>query len=204
YLWSGDYVTANALIEEVLSLADEKGASAWKAFGMMHQGSLLALSGQASKATQMINSGIGAWRSTGSTLWAPCYLSSLARAHAELGRFDDAWRLVGEAMTAAESTKARWCEADIYRTSGEIALMSADPDVTKAEICFARALALAREQQAKAWELRAAMNMARLWRDQGKRGQALNLLAPVYGWFTEGFDSLDLKGAKALLDDLKS
>ena len=80
--------------------------------------------------------------------------------------------------------------------------MSAEPDATKAEVYFERALAVAREQQAKSWELRAAMSMARLWRDQGKREQARDLLAPVYGWFTEGFDTLDLKEAKTLLDDL--
>jgi predicted ATPase len=88
------------------------------------------------------------------------------------------------------------------RISGEIALKSPQPDAAKAEIYFSRALALARQQQAKSWELRAAMSMARLWRDQGKRNEARDLLAPVYGWFTEGFDTRDLKEAKALLDEL--
>jgi predicted ATPase len=88
--------------------------------------------------------------------------------------------------------------------AGEIALMSSEPRVTQAEAYFDRALAVAREQQAKSWELRAAMSMARLWRDQGKPQQARELLAPVYGWFTEGFDTLDLKEAKALLSDLSS
>ena len=87
---------------------------------------------------------------------------------------------------------------------GEIALMSSDPDAAKAQAYFDRALAVARQQQAKSWELRAAMSMARLWRDQGKRDEARNLLAPVYGWFTEGFDTFDLKEAKALLDELAS
>ena len=150
----------------------------------------------------MITSGITAWRSTGATLCLPLYLSYLATAYAELGQFDDAWRCIGEAMTAMETTKERWCEAEIYRIAGEIALMSPEPDAAKAEAYFERALAVAREQQAKSWELRAAMSMARLWRDQGKRQQAHDLLAPVYGWFTEGFDTLDLKEAKALLDEL--
>ena len=105
-------------------------------------------------------------------------------------------------MTAVEKTKERWCEAEIYRTAGEIALMSSQPVAAKAEAHFERALAVAREQQAKSWELRAAMSMARLWHDQGKRQQAHDLLAPVYSWFTEGFDTLDLKEAKALLDEL--
>ena len=166
------------------------------------QGCVLALTGKASDAVQMITSGITAWRSTGATVWMPLYLSYLARAYAELGQFDDAWRCIGEAMTAVETTKERWCEAEVHRIAGEIALMSPEPDAAKAEAYFERALAVARQQQAKSWELRAAMSMARLWRDQGKRDEARDLLAPVYGWFTEGFDTLDLKEAKALLDEL--
>jgi predicted ATPase len=107
-------------------------------------------------------------------------------------------------MTAVETTKEKWCEAEVHRIAGEIALMSPDPDTVKAEAYFERALAVARAQQAKSWELRAAMSMARLWRDQAKRDAARDLLAPVYGWFTEGFDTLDLKEAKALLDALAS
>ena len=94
--------------------------------------------------------------------------------------------------------------AHLYRIAGEIALMSPEPDAAKAEAYFERALAVARKQQAKSWEQRAAMSMARLWRDQGKQQQARELLAPVYGWFTEGFDTLDLKEAKALLDELNT
>ena len=105
-------------------------------------------------------------------------------------------------MTAVETTKERWCEAEVHRIAGGIALMSPEHNATKAEEYFERALAVARAQQAKSWELRAAMSMARLWRDQGKRHEARELLAPIYGWFTEGFDTLDLKEAKALLDQL--
>ena len=140
-------------------------------------------------------------RSTGGTAWTPFHLPHLARAYAELGQFDDAWRCIGEAMTAAETTRERWWEAEVLRVAGEIALKSPVPDATKAQAYFERALAVARRQEAKSWELRAAMSMARLWRDQGKRQQARELLAPVYGWFTEGFDTLDLRQAKALLED---
>ena len=126
----------------------------------------------------------------------------LARAYAELGQFDDAWRCIREAMTAVETTKERWCEAEVHRIAGEIALKSAQTDAAESEEYFERALAVARQQQAKSWELRAAMSLARLWRDQGKVQQARELLAPVYGWFTEGFDTRDLKEAKALLDEL--
>jgi predicted ATPase len=109
---------------------------------------------------------------------------------------------VGEAITAIETTKERWWEAEVNRVAGEIALMPPKPDVTKAETYFERALAVARQQQAKSWELRTAMSMARLWRDQGRPQQARERLAPVYGWFTEGFDTLDLMETKALLEEL--
>ena len=107
-------------------------------------------------------------------------------------------------MTAMETTKERWFEAEVNRIAGEIALMSPSRMQRKREAYFERALAVARQQQAKSWELRAAMSLARLWRDQGKVQQARELLAPVYGWFTEGFDTRDLKEAKALLEELAS
>jgi predicted ATPase len=199
----GNYATADALAAELGSLADEKSAALWKAYGMLHQSCVLVLTGNLA-AVQMITSGLTAIRATGATGWIPWYLSFLARAYAELGKFDDASRCIGEAMTAVETTKEKWCEAEVHRTAGEIAVMSARSDAAKAEPYFERALAVAREQHAKSWELRAAMSMARLWRDQGKPHQARELLAPVYGWFTEGFDTRDLKEAKALLNELAS
>jgi predicted ATPase len=200
----GNYAAARTQADELVALADEKGGSYWKPWGMKLRGCIFAATGEASKAIQMITSGITAYRSTGSTMWEPLYLPYLARAYAELGQFDDAWRCISEAMTAVETTKERWAEADIQRTAGEIALLSPERDTMKAESYFQRALAIARAQQAKSWELRAAMSMARLWRHQGKRQQAHDLLAPVYSWFTEGFDTLDLKEAKSLLEQLKA
>jgi predicted ATPase len=204
YTFFGNYAAAAAQAQEVVALAEEKGAPFWKAIGMMNQGNVLALTARASDATDMLISGIAAYRTTGATAWLPHHWPSLARAHAELGQFDDAWRCIGEAMTAAETTKEDWCEAEVHRVAGEIALMSPEPDAAKAEGYFERALAVARAQQAKSWELRAAMSLARLWRDQGKRDEAHDLLAPIYGWFTEGFDTLDLKEARALLDELRA
>jgi predicted ATPase len=125
-----------------------------------------------------------------------------AKAYADQGQFDDAWRSIGEAIDTIETTKETWLEAEVNRVAGEIALMGPQNDTAKAEAHFERALAVARQQQAKSWELRAAMSLASLWRDQGKPQQARELLAPVYGWFTEGFDTLDLKEAKALLEEL--
>jgi class 3 adenylate cyclase/predicted ATPase len=202
YMLCRDYSVANKLLDENIVLADEKSAVMWKRIAMMVQGCVSALTGNAANAIQSITSEIPAYKSTGATLWMPLYLSHLADAHAELGQFDYSWRCTDEAITLAKSAKDKWNEAEIHRKAGEIALMVPEPSPAKAEAHFERALAVAREQQAKSWELRAAMSMARLWRGQGKRQQAHDLLARVYGWFTEGFDTLDLKEAKALLDQL--
>jgi class 3 adenylate cyclase/predicted ATPase len=201
-VWCGNVAAAKLQVAEEIALADEKGALFWKAAGMMHHSAVLALTDKASNAIQMLTSAIAAWRSTGATLWMPLFLSYLALANAKLVRFDDAWRSIDEAMTTMETTKETWCEAEVNRMAGEIALLSPKPGALKAEAYFERSLAVARAQQAKSWELRAAMSMARLWCDQGKPQQARELLAPVYGWFTEGFDTLDLKEAKALLEEL--
>jgi predicted ATPase len=202
HILCGDYLTASARADESVSLADAKGALVFKALGMLGQGYSLALTGKAADAIQVITTGNAALQTTGAMLWAPLSLSYLARAHAELVQFDKAERCINEAITAIETTKERWCEAEAYRIAGEIALMSPEQNAAKAEAYFERALAVARQQQAKSWELRAAMSMARLWRDQGKRNEARDLLAPVYNWFTEGFDTRDLKEAKALLNTL--
>ena len=202
YTLCGNYAAAAAHAQELVALAEEKGALLWKAQGMVSQGCMLALTGSASDATEMLISGIAACRTTGATCYLPLYWPPLARAHAELGQFEEAWRCIGEATTAAETTKEKWCEAEIHRTAGELALMSPEPDAAQAQAHFERAIAIARAQQAKSWELRAATSLARLWRDQGERQQARDLLAPVYGWFTEGFDTADLKETKGLLDEL--
>jgi predicted ATPase len=197
------YAAANKQSNEVVRLADEKGAALWKGLGMMQNGCVLALSGKAAEAIQMITSGITTYQSTGSRVYLPIFLSHLSRAHAELGQFNDAWRCIGEAMTAAETTKERWYEAEINRITGEIALKLPQLGPSRAEAHFERALTVARAQQAKSWELRAAMS-TRLWHAQGMREKPRALLAPIYGWFTEGFDTRDLKQAKALLAEMLS
>jgi class 3 adenylate cyclase/predicted ATPase len=202
HIFRGSYASSTAQSDELVPLADKKGALTWKADGITFQGCVLALTGHASDAVEMIAFGIAARRSTGTSIFVALQLSFLAKAYAELGKFDDARRSISEAIAAIETANERWCEAEVNREAGEIALKSPEPDAAKAEAHFERALAVARAQQAKSWELRAATSMARLWRDQGKRDAARELLAPVYGWFTEGFDTLDLKEAKALLDAL--
>jgi predicted ATPase len=197
-----NYAAANAQVDELVALADERGAPVWKALGTAMQGLLFVLTGNGSDAVRAITTGITSLRSTGATLYEPRHLWYLAMAYAELGQLDDAWRCIGDAIDKVEKSKEKWCEAEVHRIAGEIALKSLAPDPEKAEAYFDRALAVARQQQAKSWELRAAMSMARLWRDQGKRDEARDLLALIYGWFTEGFDTLDLKEAKNLLDEL--
>jgi predicted ATPase len=181
HILCGDYTAADAQSNEIIAVADEKGALQWKAEGTLNRGWVLALTGKASDAVQMITSGIAALRSTGTTVWLPLYLSYLGIGYAGLHQFDDAWRCIREAVTATETTKERWSEAEINRMAGEIALKSPGPDATKTQAYFERALTVARAQQAKSWELRAAMSMARLWRDQGKRKETRELLAQVCG-----------------------
>jgi class 3 adenylate cyclase/predicted ATPase len=198
----GNYAVANANVDELLALADEKGTLYWKAEGMLMRGCLFARTGKASDAIQTITPWLATFRSIQATWLSPAYLSFLGLAHADAGSFDDAQRSIVDALTTVEATQERWFEAEVHRVAGEIALKSPEPDVAKAKVYFERALTIARKQQAKSWELRAAISMARLWRDQGKRQQASSLLTAIYGWFTEGFDTLDLKEAKALLDEL--
>jgi predicted ATPase len=197
-VFCGDYAAGHAQLDELIALADERG----KAVGTAMRGYILALTGSASDAVRAITSAMTSLRSTGATLYEPRHLWHLAIAYAELGQPDDARSCIDDAIDKVERSKEKWCEAEVHRIAGEIALKSPAPDTERAEKYFDRALAVARQQQAKSWELRAAMSMARLWRDQGKRQQAHELLAPVYGWFTEGFDTRDLKEAKALLDEL--
>ena len=199
----GNYATAQTEAVEIIALADEKGSLFWSALGTTGLGYVSALTGKASDAVQMITDGLAALRSTGTTMWLPLYLPRLARAYAGLGRFDDAGRCIKEAIIGIETSKETMFEAEIHRVAGEIALLSPQPDAAKARACFNRALMIARAQRAKSWELRAAISMARLWRDEGKQHDAHDLLAPIYGWFTEGFDTLDLKEAKRLSDALK-
>ena len=196
-----DHAAAIVHLEECMGLAQEE-APYIKYLAAGNRGCVLAQTGQASEAIRAISDAITELRPIGATVWRTAWLAHLSLAYAELGKLDDAWRCIGEAITATETTKERWFEVEIHRIAGEIALKSPEPDAPKAQEYFERALAVARQQQAKSWELRAAMSIARLWRDQDKPQQARELLAPVYGWFSEGFETRDLKEAKALLEEL--
>ena len=204
YYRCGKWATGNAVVDELIGLAEEKNAAYWKNIARMVSGDGLAMTGKASETVSVLSSALAAYQAPGATFCVPFYLSHLASAHAELGQFDDAWSHIGKAVTMVETTQERFAEAEIYRVAGIMALKSRPPDPAKAHSYFQRALSVARAQHAKSWELRAAKSLARLWRDQGKREEARELLAPLYGWFTEGFDTLDLKEAKALLGELGS
>ncbi len=200
--YCGNYDAANERLEELVVMAEEKRAPFRKAEGVLRRGYILTLTGEATKAVEIVTSGIDLWRSAGSTMFTPEHEFMLAIAHADSGQFDDAWRCIGEAMTAMQATKERWCEAEVHRVAGEITLKPPQRDAAKAQAYFEHSLTVARAQQAKSWELRAATSLARLLRDQGNRQMAHDLLAPVYDWFTEGFDTSDLRNAKALLGEL--
>jgi class 3 adenylate cyclase/predicted ATPase len=198
-----NFAVAAAQIQELMTMAEEVEGSYWTAAGMMLQGCLFALTGKGSSAIDVITSGMAASRLKGSNLLRmPWYFSCMARAHVELGQLDAALHCLSDAMTAMETTKETWQESELYRIAGDLALISWKPDAAQAQAHFNRALTVARDQKAKSWELRAATRLAQLWRDQGKRQRANDLLAPIYEWFTEGFDTPDLKVAKQLLHDL--
>jgi predicted ATPase len=200
--WRGEHAAARTLIDELLLIAKEKDTPFLTALGTMQLGAVLALTGDTAPAVTNLSAGIAQHRSMGSTYLTPYYLTLLAKAQAELGHYDHAWQWHFEAIEAMEKGGEVQHEAEVYRVAGEIALRQPTAGVEKAEAHFNRALDIARTQQAKSWELRAAISLARLWRDQGKVSEARGLLAPVYRWFTEGFGPRDLKEAKALLADL--
>jgi class 3 adenylate cyclase/predicted ATPase len=193
---------AAALAREMISVAEEKGASFWLGPGLILQGWTACLGQRTKNAAEVISGGLRTYESTGGTVFRPVFLTALARAHADCNRLDCARDCISQALRAAEQTKERWAEAEIHRTAGELSLLSVDPNLEEAERLFQHSLSIAREQNARSSELRAATNLAQLWVDRGRGVEARNLLAPLRGWFTEGFDLPDLKNAELLLAKL--
>ena len=149
-----------------------------------------------------MHQGLAVCRAMESEIGRPVYHAMLAEAYGGMGQAEAGLRLLAEALEHVEHTGERYYEAEVYRLKGELLLRQAVPDEEQAEACFQQALDVARRQQAKALELRATMSLSRLWQQQGKRAEAHALLVPIYGWFTEGFDTADLQDAKALLEEL--
>jgi predicted ATPase len=185
---------------EAVALSTEHDFPAILARGIVSRGAALTALGQAQEGLALITKGLSMYRATGAVLLTPWMLTSLAEAHAGLGQPFEGLNCLVEAVQIIETTGERWDEAEVHQLRGD--LLNATCDQATAEACFQKVIDVSRRQGAKLFELRAATSLARLWRDQGKRTEAHDLLAPVYGWFTEGFDTPVLKGAKALLDEL--
>src|SRR5262249_52446908 len=189
--------------EAAIILATEQGFPQWKAFGTILRGwALLAHQGQAQEGIAQITQGLIAWRATGAEILRPSFLALLAEAYGTMGQPDAGLKVLTEALALVDKTGERWCEAEIHRLKGALLLQQSSDNQVEAESCFHNALDIAHNQQAKSFELRTATSLARLWQRQGKRQEAHDLLAPVYDWFTEGFDTADLQEAEVLLDAL--
>jgi predicted ATPase len=186
--------------EQLGILCADHGFPYWGAVAVWARGCCLSISGRPDQAIAPITEAVNAYQAIGAVTAVPMLLTSLAEALGKAGRLSDGLEKLNDAARQIETTQEGWTEADLHRVRGE--LLIAIGDLEAAEQSFHQAIAVARRQSARFWELRAATSLARLWRDQGKRKQASDLLAPIYGWFTEGFDTPDLKEAEALLEQL--
>jgi predicted ATPase len=182
---------------ELTAVTDEQGFPYWQKQAEVYQGWLQIRYGDVQRGLQRLHAGLIAFRALGAELWTPCYDALEAEAEALAGNIDMSLNILDKALRNSRARGESWFEAELVRRWGELLR---DPQPTIAEERFREALDIARRQEAKLWELRAAESLARLWSLQGR--QARDLLAPVYGWFTDGFDTPDLKEAKALLDEL--
>jgi predicted ATPase len=198
----GDRQTVEERAAALITLTAERGFAHWHATATILHGWAVAVRGAVEDGIVEMSRGLAAKRATGAQLKVPYYLGLLASAYVSRGRHAEALALFDDALVRVGRTGERWFEAELHRRKGEALLCLPEPHREAIEACFRRAIAVAQEQQAKLWELRAATSLARLRAKQGKRREAHDLLAPVYGWFNEGFDSADLKDAKALLDEL--
>jgi predicted ATPase len=187
--------------EAVIELSSEHGFAQYLARGTILRGWALVEQGQCEAGIGQMRQGIAAHRTTGAEVGRR-YLALLAEAYGKGGQAEEGLDVLAEALSAVEKTGQRAYEPELHRLRGELLLRQAVPDAPQAEACFQQALAVARCQQAKSWELRAGMSLSRLWQQHGMKAEADALLAPIYGWFTEGFDTVDLQEAKALLAEL--
>jgi predicted ATPase len=200
----GSLVGNDAMLDkwagQLATVAAEQGFSLWRAMGTIYRGWLKVKNGDVVEGISLIRNGSAAYRATGAEAWVSYQIALLATACEIAGQVEEAVDLLDDAQGIAGRTGERWLAAELYRHKGWLLLRRGQPEA--AEDSYREALSIAAEQEAKLWELRACVSLARLRRDQGRRAEARDLLAPIYGWFTEGFDTPDLKEAKVLLDDL--
>ena len=200
-LWFvGDDATLAELADHLVAVAAEQGFPYWRAWGTVCRGWARVKNGDVAEGISLLRSGLSAYHATGAEAFMPHHIDLLARACEIAGQIEEAVTLLDDALQIVERTGERWFAAELNRHKGQLLLRQGHSET--AEELYRKALSIAVEQEAKLWELRATASLARLRRDQGRHAEARDLLAPVYGWFTEGFDTPDLKEAKALLDEL--
>jgi predicted ATPase/class 3 adenylate cyclase len=204
HLWRREARAAQGATERLLALSTEHGFNYWLAVASILHGSAISEQGRNEEGIAQIQEGLATLRGTGAENGRPQNLSLLAEACMKTGRLDDGLSALTEALAAAEENENRHYEAETHRLKGELLLKQDDSNRAEAQNCFERAIAIARKQSAKSWELRSTMSLARLLANQGNREKALAMLSEIYDWFTEGFDTADLKEAKALLDELRA
>ena len=197
-----DVPAVHAHAEAAITLSTEQGFPLWAAYGTIFRGWALAMQGQGEAGMAQVRQGIASFRATGQALIVPYLCTVLADVAAHLGHTEDGLQALAEAHTLVEQQEERWWEAEVARLRGVVLLRQPGIPQGEAEAWLQRALDVARRQEAKSLELRAAMSLSRLWQQQGQQVEAHELLAPIYGWFTEGFDTADLQEAKALLEAL--
>jgi predicted ATPase len=194
----GDNAVLSEWTSQLVAVTNEQGFPLWCALGTIFCGWVKVKEGDVAEGISLLRSGSAAYRATGAELYMPYHIALLAAAYEIAGQVEEASTQLDEALQVVDRTGERWFAAELYRHKGQLLLGQGQEEA--AETLYRKALGIARDQEAKLWELRAASSLARLRRDQGRRADARDLLAPVYGWFTEGFDTPDLKEAKALLD----
>ena len=203
YAFRREFILAEEHLGNLMQISAEHGFPIRTVFQPLHEASILLARGDAEQAIIQAQSGLAAARAIGVRVRKPYFLALLAEAYLKKGRHEEGLNAIDEALDIADESGERWWQAELHRLRGQLRLAERRLNQADAEECFRYALAVSREQAARSLELRAATSLARLWAEQGRRSEASELLAPVYGWFTEGFDTADLKDAKALLDDLR-
>jgi predicted ATPase len=202
YQFRREPLGVQAQAEALLALAHEQGFPFWEAMATLLRGWALMAQGQSAVGIAEMQQGLTAYQATGAAMGQTYLRALLVEGYGNVGQVDAGLTLLAEILAVVESTGERMWEAELYRLKGILLLRQGPPGEPQGETCFQSALAIARRQEAKSLELRAAVNLSRFWRQQGKRTEAHALLAPIYGWFAEGFDTADLQEAKALLEAL--